>query len=66
MWAAAQLLRHLAFYRRPARRRVRTGDRRRRPSIAVCRHVLVEEVESGRLVCCFRLLRLMDGGEIGR
>jgi L-ornithine Nalpha-acyltransferase len=32
---------------------------------AICRHVLVEEVETGRLVCCFRLLPLRDGGEIG-
>jgi len=32
---------------------------------AVCRHVLVEEVATGRLVCCFRLLPLKDGSEIG-
>jgi putative hemolysin len=33
---------------------------------AVCRHVLVEEVRTGRLVCCFRFLPLHDGSEIGR
>lgn len=31
-----------------------------------CTHVLVEEAASGRLVCCYRLLRLSDGGEINR
>lgn len=33
---------------------------------SACRHVLVEEVASGRLVCCFRLLPLASGAEIGR
>ena len=32
----------------------------------LCRHVLVEEVASGTLVCCFRLLTLDGGSEIGR
>ncbi len=31
-----------------------------------CRHVLVEETATGRLVCCFRLLPLSGGTEIGR
>lgn len=31
---------------------------------ALCKHVLVEEVRTGRLVCCFRLLPLMGGAEI--
>lgn len=31
----------------------------------ICRHVLVEEVKTGRLVCCFRLLPLRDGSDIG-
>ncbi|WP_126976770.1 GNAT family N-acetyltransferase [Frigidibacter oleivorans] len=31
-----------------------------------CRHVLVEETRTGTLVCCFRLLPLARGGEIGR
>lgn len=33
---------------------------------ARCRHVMVEEVESGALVCCFRILALNDGSEIAR
>ncbi len=32
----------------------------------ICRHVLVEDSRSGTLVCCFRLLPLADGAEIGR
>ena len=31
-----------------------------------CRHMLVEEAAGGRLVCCFRLLPLRSGAEIGR
>ncbi len=33
---------------------------------ALCRHVLVEERATGRLVCCFRILTLSDGADIGR
>ncbi|ARE38886.1 Hemolysin [Rhodovulum sp. P5] len=33
---------------------------------AMCRHVLVEETRTGRLVCCFRLLPLKGGSEIGQ
>ncbi len=33
---------------------------------AICSHVLVEESRTGRLVCCFRLLPLAGGAEIGR
>ncbi|WP_370313953.1 GNAT family N-acetyltransferase [Sagittula sp.] len=33
---------------------------------AICDHVLVEDLRSGRLVCCFRFLRLDSGAEIGR
>lgn len=36
------------------------------PFDEVCTHVLIEEVEGGRLVCCFRMLALRDGGDIGR
>jgi len=32
----------------------------------LCTHVLVEEAQSGRLACCFRLLMLRSGGEIRR
>lgn len=31
-----------------------------------CKHLLVEDTASGRLVCCFRLLHLKDGSEIAR
>jgi L-ornithine Nalpha-acyltransferase len=33
---------------------------------AACRHVVVEDMASGRIVCSFRLLALADGSEIGR
>ncbi len=33
---------------------------------AICDHVLVEDLRSGRLVCCFRFLRLGSGAEIWR
>ena len=32
----------------------------------VCQHVLVEDTRSGGLVCCFRLLPLASGSEIGK
>ncbi|MEM9735495.1 MAG: GNAT family N-acyltransferase, partial [Pseudomonadota bacterium] len=31
-----------------------------------CAHVMVEDARSGQLVCCFRMLPLADGSEIGR
>lgn len=31
----------------------------------LCLHAMVEEVSSGRLVCCFRLLPMADGSRIG-
>ncbi|MDZ4095401.1 MAG: GNAT family N-acyltransferase [Paracoccaceae bacterium] len=33
---------------------------------ALCQHVLIEDAQSGTLVCCFRLLSLAGGAEIGR
>lgn len=33
---------------------------------AHCHHVMVEEARSGRLVCCFRMMPLSNGSEIGR
>jgi L-ornithine Nalpha-acyltransferase len=66
--ARAQALRYLTFIAstgaaidesRATGRDVDTFD-------AICHHVLVEEVKSGTLVCCFRLLPLKSGGEIGR
>lgn len=58
--AASQALRARAFRAGGAA----TGDADRFD--ALCRHVLVEEVATGRLVCSFRLLPLSGGAEIGR
>ena len=55
---AAQRLRHLAF--------LGTEGRDADHFDAICRHVLIEEVKTGRLVCCFRFLPLADGAEISR
>ena len=33
---------------------------------AICRHVMIEEARSGKLVCCFRMLPLNDGSQISR
>lgn len=57
---AAQRLRQRAFL---------GGDGGRRdadPFDEICAHILVEEAESGRLVCCFRFLTFSGGGEIER
>jgi putative hemolysin len=32
----------------------------------VCRHMMIEETRTGKLVCCFRLLSLSGGSEISR
>lgn len=62
---AAQRLRYLAFI-------ADTGAAPRPEGLdadgfdGLCRHVLVEEVRTGALVCCFRLLPLRAGTEIGR
>lgn len=60
----AQALRWLAF-----RARLAPADRRRRDSDAydrICRHVLVEEVATGRLVACFRYMILGSGAALAR
>lgn len=57
---AAQRLRHLAFH---------GGDGRGVDADVFdrdCAHILVEDIESGALVCCFRFLRLSGGHEIDR
>jgi putative hemolysin len=63
--AAAQRLRHLAFIAGTGAA-PRADGRDADAFDPLCRHVLVEEARTGRLVCCFRLLPLRDGGEIGR
>ncbi|MEL6608202.1 MAG: GNAT family N-acyltransferase [Pseudomonadota bacterium] len=55
--AAAQALRSRAF---------RDGGDDGDAFDAVCQHVLVEEVRSGALVCCFRLMPLAGGDEISQ
>lgn len=61
--AAAQSLRHRAFVDGTGAA-VRLDGRDGDAFDALCRHVLVEEARTGRLVCCYRLLPLRDGGEI--
>lgn len=56
--AAAQALRHRAFHRCDGH----DAD----PFDEICTHILIEEVDTGRLVACFRILPLTGGGEIGR
>ncbi len=60
--AAAQRLRHRAFFGSAAEGGGRDGDRFDR----LCEHVLVEEAASGRPVACYRLLALENGAEIRR
>ncbi|MHC0052679.1 GNAT family N-acetyltransferase [Actibacterium sp. D379-3] len=57
--AAAQQLRTLTFRGTGAARDADAFD-------GLCQHILVEEVKSGTLVCCFRLLPLRGGAEIGQ
>jgi putative hemolysin len=57
---AARRLRTLAF-RGPDADRLDGDD-----FDATCAHVLVEDIRSGALVCCFRLLHFRSGAEIGR
>lgn len=57
---AAQRLRHIAFLGGQ-------GDGLDRDEFdPICTHFLVESTETSELLCCFRLLPLTDGGEIGR
>lgn len=60
----AQALRHLSF--RAARGLDAPGGRDADAFDADCLHVLVEDCRSDTLVCCFRLMRLRGGAEIGR
>ena len=55
---AAQALRHLAF--------VGHAGQDMDPFDDICTHILVEEITSGELVCCFRMLPLTRGTEIDR
>jgi putative hemolysin len=60
-------LRYLAFIE--ARGLAPAGDRDQRDEDefdAHCEHMMVEDVRSGQLVCCFRLMPLESGAEIAR
>ncbi len=58
---AAQTLRGLAFDLAPD-----ANSPDRDPFDDQCTHFLIEEQQGGRLVCCFRILHLRGGVEIGR
>ncbi|MCC6007011.1 MAG: GNAT family N-acetyltransferase [Rhodobacteraceae bacterium] len=67
--ARAQRLRYQAFIaaRRPENEAPPADDPRDADTFdRVCRHVLVEAQDDGHLVCCFRLLHLEGGDQIGR
>ncbi|PWE33961.1 ornithine-acyl-ACP acyltransferase [Maritimibacter sp. 55A14] len=65
---AAQRLRYAAFIAaRGAGRGLACEEGRDADAFdAACAHVLVEDTRTGRLVCCFRILHLSGGAEIGR
>ncbi|MFV2003515.1 MAG: GNAT family N-acetyltransferase [Paracoccaceae bacterium] len=63
--AATQRLRHEIFVTRGGGAE-RPGGLERDRFDATCRHVLVEDRESGRLACCFRFLPIDDGAAIAR
>lgn len=66
--AAAQALRFRTFIdgRGAALGGERADGREADAFDAVCDHILVEEARTNRLVCCFRMLPLAGGAEIGR
>lgn len=67
---AAQRLRHKVFVEErlgAEAARARAGDGLDADSFdEACDHVLIEERKTGVLVCCFRLMPLSSGAEIGR
>lgn len=63
---AAQALRHLAFIDGRPGATPRAEGLDADAFDPACRHVLVEDSATGALVCCFRLLPLAEGAEIGR
>ena len=65
--AACQRLRYLAFLEeRGLALPEGTPPLDRDEFDPACRHLMVEEARTGTLVCCFRMLPLADGREIGR
>jgi putative hemolysin len=62
--AATQALRHLCFIEGPGGR-ARPGGLEADAFDARCRHLMVEEAATGRLVCSFRFMVLPSGAAIG-
>lgn len=63
---ACQHLRYLTFIEERGIARA-DGDRLDHDQFdADCTHVMVEELRTGKLVCCFRMLPLQNGSEINR
>lgn len=62
---AAQQLRHLAFVEKSGGTQ-RDGGLDADDFDALCQHILVHDTRTGVLVCCFRMLPLVNGTDIGR
>lgn len=62
----AQTLRHLCFLANRGLLHPTNAALDADPYDDRCHHVLVEDIKSGALVCCFRLMPLKDGAEIAR
>lgn len=65
---SAQELRYRSFIsgRDTAGSEARASGRDADQFDSVCRHILVEEVKTGKLICCFRMMPLANGSEISR
>jgi putative hemolysin len=65
--AACQRLRHLAFIEQRGLERGSNAERLDTDEFdGACRHMMVEDMRSQQLVCCFRMMALESGREIGR
>lgn len=60
---AAQRLRYRTFVAESGALE-QTGGLDQDPFDDVCQHVLIEDRDTGRLLCCFRMMTLNDGSEI--
>lgn len=64
--ARAQALRYLSFIANRGLGAADPGARDEDAFDARCRHMLVEEARTGTLVCCFRLMPIAAGADIGQ
>lgn len=62
---AAGRLRHLCFIEQ-AGRAARPDGLEQDGFDATCHHVVIEETASGKLVCCFRVMLLAGGADVGQ